>query len=581
MAYIQTGELLLRRGFITRDQLEFCLRVQASATSALSRKKIGEIILEYRFANESSIERAILDASELKNTVGENASLSLLPLPLTLIKKLQIIPISLAHGVLKIAAAGVITGEDKKNIIAAASDANMTVSSIDVVPCDRMTVLKSTGLITIPDQATVAAELYELKSKIDDHVFVTQVIEHIFTDAIQSRASDIHFVVVNELSRTSRDDLSKIGHRVDGKMRYLYLVDNAVMAIIATRIKADAGIEYSETKMPHDGHALTTYNGKKIDLRISTMPDEAGERIVIRLLDPDNVPSIEDIFSLYPPIARGIKNLMAIEQKTGGIFLLTGPTGSGKSSTLNAIISGINRASVSVRTVEDPVELRIPLVGHTQVNEAIGLTYAIALRALLRQDPDVIMVGELRDEETVEIALRGSETGHKLYSTLHTGNVSESITRLMGMMNSSLRERGKYILAGNLKGVINQKLCRRVCTKCQIELPLDHKDYQAIIAAFGGRVPKRLSSGAGCSRCDNTGLYGRIIVPEAVFFSGDNKTKHELEQILINNRPFREAFELKGAVWFSRQDAVFSAIEAGMIDADTALSVMDMDGRER
>jgi type II secretory ATPase GspE/PulE/Tfp pilus assembly ATPase PilB-like protein len=297
----------------------------------------------------------------------------------------------------------------------------------------------------------------------------------------------------------------------------------------------------------------------------------------MRLLDSSSVPNVARLFSMHPPVSRQISQLVATDQKSGGVFLVTGATGSGKSTTLNAILRGMDRSRRAIGTVEDPVELRVPLVGHTQVNEASGLSYSKALRALMRQDPDVIMVGELRDSDTVETAFRAAETGHLMLSTLHTDNVSESVNRLLGMMEPGFRNIGKYILAGGLKGVVNQKLVRRLCAKCITPAQPDEEAIRLLSNALGAdNLPSTFYISGGCPRCNDTGYFGRVTVPEALFISSEHGTRAKLESILINDKPFREAFELPGVVWYPRSQAVIAVLEAGMIDFTTALSLLDM-----
>ena len=562
---LRTGERLLRQDLITRDQLDLCLRAQSGLPNVGINPKIGELLLDYGFANRSDVEAAISSTCRVADGLGAFA------FPMPLLKRLKAYPIALHNGVLRVAAADTLDSTDKEDLLAAAVEAGMMAGEVEVVPKDRMEVLVSINSLSSPDQATVAAELAELAHRMDDSAFINQLIAHVYIDALQSRASDIHLLV------SSSPEYCWIAHRIDGSLRFAYMIAPDAMGVLSTRIKSDAGMDFSDTMRPHDGRTSVRYNGKQIDIRVSTLPVDFGEKVVLRLLDSSAIPNISHLFSLHEQVSHQINQIVSADQKNGGIFLVTGATGSGKSTTLNAILRGMDRSRRSIGTVEDPVELRVPLVGHTQVNEAAGLTYANVLRALMRQDPDVIMVGELRDTDTVETALRSAETGHMMLSTLHTDNVSESVNRLLGMMDPGFRNIGKYILAGALKGVVNQKLVRRLCIKCAQTGEVDAEAHSLLSNAIGAEnMPHNFYTALGCPRCNYTGYFGRVVVPEALFIGADHDTRAKLESILINDQPFREVFSLPGVTWYSRRQAVAAVLASGMIDAVTALSLLDM-----
>lgn len=567
----QTGEWLLHNGLLSHAQLDLCLRAQSTLANAGtgSHKKIGEIILEYGFASRADVETAISSTGRSADGIGG------ITFPTEVLKRLKVYPSSLHQGVLRVAVAGTLTEPARQELLDVAIEAGLHVESIETVPTNRLEVLNKINSLSSPDQNIVAGELSNLVAKIDDSAFITQVIQHIFADALQSRASDIHFWV------SAKIEQCWIAHRIDGALKFVYMVAPQALSVIGTRIKSDAGIDFSDVMRPHDGRTSTLYNGKQVEIRVSTSPADFGEKIVLRLLDSSATPSLNVLFVQHRLVRENLNQIVSAEGKGGGIILVTGATGSGKSTTLNAVLTKIDRSRRTVVAIEDPIELKIPLVTHIQVNEVAKLTYASILRATMRQDPDVIMVGELRDSETVETALRAAETGHQVYSTLHTDNVAESVTRLMGMMEPGFRSIGKYILAGSLKAIINLKLVRRLCVACNDAGTPDDEAIALLSQSLGeGALPEKFHVSVGCSRCNGTGYHGRVIVPEAMFLGHDHKTREDLELILINDRPFREAFSLPGVVWYSRRAAVSTLLHAGVLDAITALSLLDIRHKE-
>lgn len=568
-SYSRTGDVLIKLGLITPVQLDLCLRAQAELRLAGKSAKIGEIIVDYGFASQLDVDAAINVTGTVSGGLGG------ITFPMELQKRLKAYPLHVQNGILHVAAANSLDESEKREFMAAAAEAGLVIGDVQVVPHDRRHVLNATNSKTTPDSVTVSAELAELTQRLDDSSFITMMIEHLFVDALQSRASDIHLYV------SKSPELCWLAHRIDGQLQYKYMINTEAMAVLATRIKSDAGVDFSDISRPHDGRTDFRFNGKHIDIRLSSMPVDYGESIILRLLDSSSIPSIGRLFDVHAPIAEELLGITASAQKSGGILLVTGATGSGKSTTLNAVLRAIDRSRRSIRTVEDPVELRVPLVGHTQVNEAAGLTYSKVLRSLLRQDPDVIMVGELRDSDTVETALRAAETGHMMLTTLHTGTVSESVTRLQGMMESSFRGIGRYILAGALKGVVNQRLVPRLCAKCLTQDTPSEAQLELLRSVIGEEhMPPRFYTAIGCSRCESTGFYGRVVVPEALFIGPHLKTREMLEDILINERPFRDAFALPGVTWYSRAQAVGAVLGTGHLDIVSALNLLEVRHQE-
>ena len=286
---------------------------------------------------------------------------------------------------------------------------------------------------------------------------IVEIVNEIIIDATKNRASDIHFDPFN--------DVLKIRIRIDGTLIDYATVPNDYKKNLVTRIKIIAGMNITENRLPQDGAIKTSLNGIPLDMRVSSLPTNNGEKIVIRILDYSM--SIQGLEKLGFT-KDNFEKIMKMINLPNGIILVTGATGTGKSTTLYSILQRLNREEANIITVEDPVEMDIPGVNQVQVNSEIGLTFANVLRSILRQDPDIIMIGEIRDDETATIAVRASVTGHLVLSTIHTNNSLNTIERLLDM------EVERYLLAASLSGIISQKLARMLCPHCRKKLHLLH-----------------------------------------------------------------------------------------------------------
>lgn len=559
------GDTLIQKGLINKNQLELCLHAQSTLASLGKKVKLGEIIADYGFARHVDIEITMTELGNKAEGIGS------FEFPLNLLKRIKAYPIGFKNGILQIASASLLDDTDKADLAKAANELGLTVSSIEVIPKDRIEVLQALNKMSLPDRTTIGTQLRDFAKNVNDSSFLTKIIHNIYIDALQSRASDIHIFVAKTV------DDCWIAYRIDGALHFIYMMEPEIINVIATRIKSDAGIDFSDTIRPHDGKTTFKYGGRNIDVRISTLPVDFGESVVMRILDSTKTPSISNLFASHPLVMRQLSNIVHMDTKTGGILLVTGATGSGKSTTLNAVIRAIDRSKFSIKTVEDPVELNIPLVGQTSINEVAGLTYAKILRSILRQDPDIIMVGELRDVETVETAFRAAETGHMVMTTLHTGSVSESVTRLIGMLDSDFRNIGKYILSGALKGILNQRLAKKLCSKCLQPLEDHDLDMHKIKKIYPNQdfSSQKLYKAVGCDRCNNTGYYGRVIIPEAVFINSDHTTRKALEEILLNDQSFKNTIGIEGVTWYTKEDAALSVLKNGEIDVATAVAILD------
>lgn len=331
---------------------------------------------------------------------------------------------------------------------------------------------------------------------------VVKIVNSILNGAIYENASDIHLEPF--------EDEVLVRFRVDGIIRYFMSIPRNIYTSVCTRLKIMAAMDISEKRVPQDGKIKYIYEKKEYDLRISTLPTVYGEKFVIRILYKSNEMKILDTLGFNEKAVKMIKSML---ENKYGIILVTGPTGSGKTTTLYSMLNFLNKKEFNITSIEDPVEYSVKNVNQVNVNTKIGFGFVEGLRSILRQDPDVIMVGEIRDEETAQIAVRAAVTGHLVISTLHTNDAAESILRLEDMGVP------KYFLEEALKCVISQRLIRKVCTYCK-------KPYHALESESKNlNVPLHyeLYKGEGCSKCNQTGYKGRTVVYEIMDF---NKLKN-------------------------------------------------------
>ncbi|MGF1549207.1 MAG: type II secretion system ATPase GspE [Sphingomonadaceae bacterium] len=370
-----------------------------------------------------------------------------------------------------------------------------------------------------------------------------RLINGIIAEAARQGVSDIH-IEPYETGLVVR-------MRVDGVLRETLRMPPHVAPVVVSRIKVMARLDIAERRVPQDGRIGLTLGGKLLDVRVSTLPSRAGERVVLRILDKENAGMDLDVLGMPPAIDRIYRDALS---EPNGIVLVTGPTGSGKTTTLYAGLRQLNDGTRNILTVEDPVEYAIEGVGQTQVNPKVGLDFATGLRAILRQDPDVVMVGEIRDRETAEIAVQASLTGHLVLSTVHTNDAVGAITRMRDMKIEP------FLLASTLRAVIAQRLVRRLCPQCREPVQASGS-VSALLGFDSGTV---IHEARGCEACGQTGYKGRIGVFEAVRI--DDAIRRLInaggDEAVIANHAFRDAPNLGSAARALVRDGVTTAEEA-------------------
>ncbi len=494
------GKLLLESGLITEDQLEYVLEIQKSTD-----KKVGEIFIEEGLVSEDKIievlefqfgiphinlNKYFIDP-EIPRLIGEKMA-----------RRYTLIPVKRDGERL------IVAMEDPLDIFAI-DDVKIT-TGLEVVP------LLSTkqGILDAIDQhyetESVERALAEFRRNyqveiiddIDNDILneisnapVVKLVNSIIRQAVKMKASDIHIEPFEKII--------KVRFRIDGDLQEIMTPAKATHSAIITRIKIISKMDIAEKRVPQDGRVEMNIEGREIDLRMSVLPTVHGEKVVMRILDRSSflftkqqLGFTEEDLTIFDKIIRS----------PNGIILVTGPTGSGKTTTLYAVLRELNQVSKNVITVEDPVEYQMDGVNQVQVNLKAGLTFANGLRSILRQDPDIIMIGEIRDNETAQIAVRAAITGHLVLSTLHTNDTASSVTRLINMGVEP------YLVSSSVVGITAQRLVKRICDNCRTGYAADILDKKALQMEDTDEIT--IYKGEGCNACNDTGYKGRTAIHE-------------------------------------------------------------------
>jgi type IV pilus assembly protein PilB len=500
------GNILVEKGILTIEKLQEALELQKRSGGA---KLLGEILVEREFCSEDQVMEALalvygLPYAKLEPRLADPKIVDVLPREY--IEKNLVFPLFKIRGVLTVALS------EPTNLFLLDEMSRATNLQVQVVVASPKDIRRM--ITTLPDSKTFViddiiedhdqSEVTLIETTIDDIGDATEIagqspvirlVNYIIYNAVKEGASDIHIEPAERVMR--------VRYRIDGRLYKSLEVPLNLLSAVTSRIKIMASLDISERRLPQDGRVHVMLDGRKVDLRISTFPGSRGEKTVIRVLDTRSISlNLRDLGfaeDVLEPLQAGIR-------APNGIILVTGPTGSGKSTTLYAALNEIASMENNICTVEDPIEYHLPLINQFQVQERVGLTFSKALRTLLRQDPDVIMVGEVRDEETARTAIQAALTGHLVLSTLHTNDSPSAITRLV---NIGIEP---YLISAALNAVLAQRLVRRVCPKCRTpyELP---RPLRKTIERMGYGMDV-FYKGAGCKRCRNTGYSGRIGVHE-------------------------------------------------------------------
>ena len=388
--------------------------------------------------------------------------------------------------------------------------------------------------IEVIAQGTPEEEEGELPEGIEPEAPIIRLVDRIIQDAVRARATDIHI-------EPARGNVH-VRYRIDGVLRDILNVPKYVQGPMLSRLKIMGDMDISDKRRPQDGRSKIKVGKKIVDLRISSLPTMFGEKIVLRLLEQKKgVISVGDVG--YPPhILHTINGILSHPQ---GMFLVTGPTGSGKTTTLYSALSKLNDGTTNIVTVEDPVEYQVPGINQVQINVKAGMTFASGLRSILRQDPDVILVGEMRDHETAEIAFHAAQTGHLVLSTLHTNDAASTVTRLLSMGIDP------YLIASSILGIMSQRLVRQLCPHCKIPVSMD-EELARSLPPGAKEVPHQLFGAKGCKACRETGFLGRFPIVEILV---PNDT---IRDFILKGRSDREIMNV------ARQGGMRAIFEDGM-----------------
>jgi len=501
---IKIGELLVSGGALTQEQLDSAVERQTQ-----TGQRLGQVIVEFGFLTAEQFLSYLSQQLQIPfvDLRRYNFDVSLIHrLRESYARRYRAIVLADQNGLLLVGMADpmdIFASDELERILeqpiqAALVDEAELLSTLDLVY--RRTEEIAGFAEELDEELTDGQfDLDELGLNVDDSdAPVVKLLQSIFEDAVQVRASDIHI--------EPDENVLRIRQRVDGVLQEQVMKERRIAPALVLRLKLLSGLDISEKRLPQDGRFSLKVKGRKIDVRLSTMPIEAGESVVMRLLDQTD--GATDLNEVGMPDDM-LKVFRSLIHRPHGLILVTGPTGSGKTTTLYGALQELNEVGKKIITVEDPVEYRLHRVNQVQVNPKIGLTFARILRSALRQDPDILLVGEIRDTETAEIALRAAMTGHMVLSTLHTNDAVSSAMRLVDMGAEG------FLAATALRAVVAQRLVRRLCDNCFEDYQPDVNDVAWVKQQIGEKAEgATFKKALGCHRCNNSGYRGRIGVFE-------------------------------------------------------------------
>ena len=555
---LRLGELLLQKGILSNDQLNIALLEQKKQALPL-----GKVLTHLGFVTEATLrdvlsERLGSDSIDLSKLVADKTALATIPTDFA--KRHLIFPVSADL-------------ENKKLTLAAANPNNLVV-------IDQLNSLlrgewqTEVRVASETDVARAIAQFYGYELSIDGILNeietgqvdyqslvatgdeysqpIVRLVDSILSDAVQRQASDIHF--------EPEQGFVRIRYRIDGVMRQIRALHSQYWNAMLVRLKVMSGMDIAETRAPQDGRISLFLQGRQVDFRVAVQPTTHGENVVLRILDRLRGLVALNQLGLLPDQMETLQLMMA---RPEGIILVTGPTGSGKTTTLYSILNSLNDESVNIMTLEDPVEYPLNMVRQTNLAEGVKMDFATGIRSMMRQDPDIILVGEIRDHDTAEMALRAAMTGHQVYSTLHTNSALGTIPRLLDLGLTP------EILAGNLIGVVAQRLVRKLCRHCKT--PYEPDSALRGLLGIAADTTLTLYRAEGCEHCDYQGYRGRLALMEIV------KVDSDIDSLIARRATYRELVDCARAkgIRSLTGDAVRRIVD-GTTSFEEAVRVVDM-----
>ena len=515
------GQILISQGILTEDQLRIALLEQLK-----SRQPVGKLLVQLGFVSEATLRDALseklgLQSVDLSQIVVDPAAIRLIPRDFA--RRHNLFPVAVDR--------------ERRRLILAISDTNNIVALDQVRAQLRGELEVEVRLAGESEIARAIEQFYGHELSIDGILHeietgeidyqslqasgdeysqpVVRLIAALLADAVERAASDIHF--------EPEQNFLRIRYRIDGVLRQIRSLHKTYWPAMAVRIKVMSKMNIAETRAPQDGRISLSLTGRQVDFRVASQVTTHGENIVLRILDRQKgIVPLEGLGLAAEQLAMLKKMIVRPE----GIILVTGPTGSGKTTTLYSILNHINHDGVNIMTLEDPVEYPMTLIRQTSVNEAAKLDFANGIRSLMRQDPDVILVGEIRDEDTAQMALRAAMTGHQVYSTLHSNNAMGAVPRLVDIGIAP------EIMAGNIIGIVAQRLVRRLCKHCRQPYEANESEWQ--ILGVKSDKPPTIHRAVGCDHCEYQGYRGRIAIMELL------KLDAELDEMMAHRATARE-----------------------------------------
>lgn len=552
---------LLEKKVISQDQLVIAQKEQERLKDS---KTIGAILVEMGFVSEGALGEILNESSgvkkfDIKSSIIDAKLVKKIPKDFATHNKL--IAISYNSEAITIGMCDVfdIVAIDQ---VRRFFPPNFRINPVYVGETDIMQAIDQyygyemsiEGILKEIERGDSSKNFDETQLKGDYKSPMVRFVDAILTDAVHRGASDLHFEPESSFLR--------VRYRIDGKMVQVRSIHKEYWSAISVRIKIMSAMNIAETRKSQDGRINSEILGRKIDFRVSTQPTIHGENIVMRILDEkQSIISLDKLgFSNH-----SLKTITRLVQRPEGVIILTGPTGSGKTTTLYTILNHINSIDKNIMTLEDPVEYHIPLIRQTNIRGDIGLDFASGIKTILRQDPDVILVGEIRDRETAITAIQAAMTGHQVYTSLHTNDALAAIPRLMniGVPN--------YLMSGSLIGIVAQRLARKLCNHCKKPYPLDHTEKRLLGPKYSNI--EKLYKAVGCEKC-NGGYKGRIVICEILPFD------REFDELVANESSRKELLQYALSHGFIPmvEDGIQKTI-AGITDLKELMRVVDMTDR--